>query len=53
MAETGTDYMKLKEYYPDQSPGEAMTIAPGSGPSTDVTAPVAPHVPQSTPDRSA
>jgi len=43
--ETGTDYMKLKEYYPDQSPGEAMTIAPGSGPSTDVTAPVVPHAP--------
>jgi cell division protease FtsH len=37
--ETGTDYIKLKEYYPDQSPGETMTIAPGSGPSTDVTAP--------------
>ncbi len=47
--ETGTDYMKLKEYYPDQSPGESMTIAPGSGPSTDVTAPVAPHP---APDRS-
>jgi cell division protease FtsH len=43
--ETGTDYMKLKEYYPDQSPGEAMTIAPGSGPSTDVTTPVVPHAP--------
>jgi cell division protease FtsH len=43
--ETGTDYMKLKEYYPDQGPGEAMTIAPGSGPSTDVTTPVTPHVP--------
>ncbi len=38
--ETGTDYLKLKEYYPEQSPGEAMTIAPGSGPSTDVTTPV-------------
>jgi cell division protease FtsH len=50
--ETGTDYMKLKEYYPDQGPGEAMTIAPGSGPSTDVTPPVAPHLPQSTPDRN-
>jgi len=46
--ETGTDYMKLKEYYPDQSPGEAMTIAPGSGPSTDVTAPVVPHAPNNT-----
>ncbi|HEV7241845.1 MAG TPA: ATP-dependent zinc metalloprotease FtsH [Thermoanaerobaculia bacterium] len=52
--ETGTDYMKLKEYYPDQSPGESMTIAPGSGPSTDVTPPVAqPHAPQPTPDRNA
>ncbi|HVG23569.1 MAG TPA: ATP-dependent zinc metalloprotease FtsH [Thermoanaerobaculia bacterium] len=48
--ETGTDYIKLKEYYPESSPGEAMTIAPGSGPSTDVTSPV---VPQPTPDRNA
>jgi cell division protease FtsH len=39
--ETGTDYLKLKEYYPDQSPGETMTIAPGTGPQTDVAAPVA------------
>jgi cell division protease FtsH len=38
--ETGTDYLKLKEYYPEQSPGETMTIAPGSGPSTDVATPV-------------
>ncbi|HYK04132.1 MAG TPA: ATP-dependent zinc metalloprotease FtsH [Thermoanaerobaculia bacterium] len=45
--ETGTDYLKLKEYYPDQSPGDAMTIAPGTGPLSDVAAPVA------TPDRSA
>ncbi|HEX8171468.1 MAG TPA: ATP-dependent zinc metalloprotease FtsH [Thermoanaerobaculia bacterium] len=46
--ETGTDYLKLKEYYPEQSgPGETMTIAPGSGPSTDVATPVA------QPDRSA
>jgi len=52
--ETGTDYLKLKEYYPDQSPGESMTIAPGSGPSTDVTTPVAqPHTTQPTPDRNA
>ena len=35
--ETGTDYMKLKE--PEET-GEKMTIAPGSGPSTDVQAPV-------------
>ncbi|HEX8252041.1 MAG TPA: ATP-dependent zinc metalloprotease FtsH [Thermoanaerobaculia bacterium] len=45
--ETGTDYLKLKEYYPDESPGEQMTIAPGSGPLSDVAAPVA------TPDRTA
>ncbi|HUP45866.1 MAG TPA: ATP-dependent zinc metalloprotease FtsH [Thermoanaerobaculia bacterium] len=37
--ETGVDYMKPKEYYPEQSPGEQMTIAPGSGPSTDVPIP--------------
>jgi cell division protease FtsH len=47
--ETGTDYIKLKEYYPDQSSGEAMTIAPGSGPSTDVTSPA---VPQPAADRN-
>ncbi|MGZ5442670.1 MAG: ATP-dependent zinc metalloprotease FtsH [Thermoanaerobaculia bacterium] len=51
--ETGTDYMKLKEYYPDQSPGESLTIAPGSGPSTDVTAPAVPHAPQPAPDHNA
>jgi cell division protease FtsH len=38
--ETGTDYAKLKEYYPDQGPGDQMTIAPGSGPSSDVPMPV-------------
>ncbi|MBK5258650.1 MAG: ATP-dependent zinc metalloprotease FtsH [Thermoanaerobaculia bacterium] len=38
--DTGTDYVKNKEYYPEQSPGEQMTIAPGSGPSTDVPTPV-------------
>ncbi len=44
--ETGTDYLKLKEYYPEESAGEKMTIAPGSGPSSDVAAPVAqPPVP--------
>jgi cell division protease FtsH len=47
--ETGTDYLKLKEYYPDESAGEKMTIAPGSGPSTDVSAPVvAPPPPERT-----
>jgi cell division protease FtsH len=39
--ETGTDYIKMKEYYPEEAPGEKMTIAPGSGPSTDVQTPVA------------
>jgi cell division protease FtsH len=44
--ETGTDFAKMKEYYPDTSPGEQMTIAPGSGPSTDVATPVGqPHAP--------
>ncbi len=37
--ETGTDYIKMKEYYPEESP-EKMTIAPGSGPSTDVQPPI-------------
>ena len=41
--ETGTDYIKLKEYYPENSPGETLTIAPGSGPSTDVSSPTAPQ----------
>jgi len=52
--ETGTDYLKLKEYYPDQSPGEQMTIAPGSGPQSDVATPVAqpPAVPVN-PERNA
>jgi cell division protease FtsH len=41
--ETGQDYMKMKEYYPEEAgPGEKMTIAPGSGPSTDVPVPVQP-----------
>jgi cell division protease FtsH len=52
--ETGNDYLKMKEYYPDQSPGETMTIAPGSGPSTDVATPVPPApVPTPAPDRKA
>jgi cell division protease FtsH len=52
--ETGNDYLKMKEYYPEQSPGETMTIAPGSGPSTDVSTPVpAPPVPTTAPDRTA
>ena len=52
--ETGNDYLKMKEYYPEQSPGETMTIAPGSGPSTDVATPVPPPpVPTPAPDRKA
>src|SRR5258708_4910936 len=39
--DTGTDYIKMKEYYPEESP-EKMTIAPG--PSTDVQ-PVIPTPP--------
>ena len=47
--ETGIDYIKQKEYYPEESsPGEKMTIAPGSGPSTDVQSPIpAPSPPAS------
>ncbi len=41
--ETGTDYLKLKEYYPAEGPGETMTIAPGTGPLTDVTPVAQPH----------
>ncbi|MEA2337098.1 MAG: cell division protease FtsH [Thermoanaerobaculia bacterium] len=52
--ETGNDYLKAKEYYPEQSPGETMTIAPGSGPSTDVSTPVAqPPVQTPSPDRAS
>jgi cell division protease FtsH len=39
--DTGIDYIKMKEYYPEEAgPGEKMTIAPGSGPSTDVPTPL-------------
>lgn len=48
--ETGVDSMKNKEYNPDQGPGETMTIAPGSDPSTDVPTPMPP---QPQPDRTA
>ncbi len=41
--DTGIDYIKMKEYYPEEAPGEKMTIAPGSGPSTDVPLPVQPQ----------
>jgi len=50
--ETGTDYMKLKESLPEENSGAKMTIAPGSGPSTDVQTPVAP-TPVPAPDRKA
>jgi cell division protease FtsH len=40
LEETGTDYIKLKEFYPEEGPGEKITIAPGSGPSTDIAIPV-------------
>jgi len=44
--ETGVDYLKAKEYDPEEaSPGEKLTIAPGSGPSTDVPTPVIPAPP--------
>jgi cell division protease FtsH len=45
--ETGQDYIKMKEYYPEETAGEKMTIAPGSGPSTDVPTPLAPAPPSS------
>ena len=32
--------MKAKEVMPEELSGEKMTIAPGSGPSTDVPTPV-------------
>jgi cell division protease FtsH len=52
--ETGHDYLKMKEYDPEEaSPGEKMTIAPGSGPSTDVPTPLQPPpAPVPTPDRN-
>ena len=47
--DTGIDYIKMKEYYPEEAPGEKMTIAPGSGPSTDVQSPVPPPPPAPAP----
>jgi cell division protease FtsH len=47
--ETGTDYIKMKEYYPEEAGGEKMTIAPGSGPSTDVQSPAPPASPTPAP----
>jgi cell division protease FtsH len=55
--ETGIDYIKRKEAEDaSPSPGEKLTIAPGSGPSTDVPTPIpapAPTAGSNTPDRSA
>ena len=51
--ETGIDYLKQKEYYPEQSPGEQLTIAPGSGPSTDVSVPQPSPIPAPAPERKA
>ncbi|MGZ8868700.1 MAG: ATP-dependent zinc metalloprotease FtsH [Thermoanaerobaculia bacterium] len=48
--ETGVDHLKQKEYYPEQSPGEQMTIAPGTGPLTDLSPVPAPAPP---PERKA
>jgi cell division protease FtsH len=51
--ETGIDYIKQKEYYPEEaSPGEKMTIAPGSGPSTEVPTPVPAPPPAQNTDRT-
>ena len=44
--------MKQKEYIADDATPEKMTIAPGSGPSTDVATPVAPPAQQNPPDRN-
>jgi len=40
--ETGVDYIKNKEFYPEEGPGERLTIAPGAGNEPDVAVPVAP-----------
>ena len=37
--ETGTDYLKNKEFYPEEGPGEKMTIAPGQGSDADIAIP--------------
>jgi cell division protease FtsH len=50
--ETGIDYMKQKESLPEEISGEKMTIAPGSGPSSDVPTPVSP-APAPAPERKA
>ncbi|HEX7708039.1 MAG TPA: ATP-dependent zinc metalloprotease FtsH [Thermoanaerobaculia bacterium] len=49
--ETGVDYIKLKEYYPESGPGDAITIAPGAGDASDINTPVAqPPAPTPAPD---
>jgi len=52
--ETGIDYIKAKEASEELTPGEKLTIAPGSGPSSDVQTPVAappPAAGSNTPDQ--
>jgi cell division protease FtsH len=50
--ETGVDYIKLKEYYPETGPGDTITIAPGAGDASDINTPVAqpPASPTPAPD---
>jgi cell division protease FtsH len=51
--ETGTDYLKMKEVYPDEI-GDKITIAPGAGPAGDVSAPaVTPPAPATSPKNEA
>ena len=38
--ETGIDYIKQKDYYPENAVAEPMTIAPGAGPDADIASPV-------------
>ncbi len=39
LADTGIDYIKQKEYYPQEGP-EEMTIAPGTGGEADIVIPI-------------
>jgi cell division protease FtsH len=55
-AETGVDYMKMKEYDADElGSAEKMTIAPGTGPASDIQTPaIAPApAPSSNSDRNS
>ncbi|MFZ2490308.1 MAG: ATP-dependent zinc metalloprotease FtsH [Thermoanaerobaculia bacterium] len=52
--ETGTDYLKLKDYWIDQSPAEEMTIGPGTGDAPDIaTAIPQPPAPAGAPEGTA